>query len=142
MLDGVSLDQLRSFIAAVDEGSFSAAARKLRRAQSVVSELVSGLENQIGVALFDRSGRCPRLTSEGSVLLADARGVVSGVDFMKARAKGMASGLEPELSVVVDVFFPIEAITAAAKAFREHFPGPPLRVFVEALGGAYQPVLN
>jgi len=37
MLDGVSLDQLRTFIAAVDEGSFSAASRKLLRAQSVVS---------------------------------------------------------------------------------------------------------
>src|ERR1700737_4917349 len=92
MLDGVSLDQLRSFIATVDEGSFSAAARKLRRAQSGVSELVSMLEDQIGVTLFDRSGRYPRLTSEGAVLLADARGVVASVDFMKARAKGMALG--------------------------------------------------
>src|ERR1700738_2699747 len=75
MLDGVSLDQLRSFIAAADEGSFSAAGRKLRRAQSGVSELVSSLEDQIGVTLFDRSGRYPRLTSEGAVLLAHARGV-------------------------------------------------------------------
>ena len=53
-MNSVSLDQLRSFIAAVDEGSFSAAARKLRRAQSAVSELVSSLEDQIGVMLFDR----------------------------------------------------------------------------------------
>ena len=52
MLDGVSLDQLRAFIAAVDEGSFSAGARKLHRAQSAVSELVSNLEAQIGVMLF------------------------------------------------------------------------------------------
>ena len=49
-----------------------------------------GLEAQIGVTLFDRSGRYPKLTPEGLVLLADARGVISGVDFMKARAKGMA----------------------------------------------------
>jgi DNA-binding transcriptional LysR family regulator len=142
MLDGVSLDQLRTFIAAVDEGSFSAAARKLRRAQSVVSELVSNLEGQIGVPLFDRSGRYPKLTAEGVVLLADARGVVSGVDFLKARAKGMASGLEPELSVVVDVFFPLKALTEAAKEFRQLFAGIPLRLYVEALGGAYQPVLD
>ncbi len=142
MLDGVSLDQLRSFIAAVDEGSFSAAARRLRRAQSAVSELVSNLEDQIGVMLFDRSGRYPKLTSEGAVLLADARGIVAGVDFMKARAKGIAAGLEPELSVVIDVCFPIAAITEAAKEFRERFPGVPLRLFVEALGGAYQPVLD
>jgi DNA-binding transcriptional LysR family regulator len=142
VLDGVSLDQLRSFIAAVDEGSFSAAARKLRRAQSAVSDLVSGLEAQMGVTLFDRSGRYPKLTSEGAVLLADARAVVAGLDFMKARAKGIAGGLESELSVVVDVCFPIAAITEAAKEFRERFPAVPLRLFVEALGGAYQPVLE
>ena len=142
MLDRVSLDQLRSFVAAVDEGSFSAAARKVRRAQSVVSELVSSLEAQIGVALFDRSGRYPKLTPEGAVLLADARGIIASVDFMKARAKGMAAGLEAELSVVVDVFFPIQAITEVAKEFREQFPGVPLRLYVEALGGAYQPVLD
>src|SRR6201985_1200904 len=142
MLDGVSLDQLRAFVAAADEGSFSAAARKLHRAQSVVSELVSNLEGQIGVTLFDRSGRYPTLTQEGAVLLADARTISSGLDFMKARAKGMASGLEPELSVVVDVLFPIAAITEAAKEFRVKFPGTPLRLYVEALGAAYQPVLD
>ena len=142
MLDGVSLDQLRTFIAAVEEGSFSAAARKLRRAQSAVSDMIGSLEGQVGVTLFDRSGRYPKLTGEGAVLLADARGVVSGVEVLKARAKGMASGLEAELSAVVDVFYPIEAITEAAKAFREQFPRTPLRLYVEALGGAYQPVLD
>jgi DNA-binding transcriptional LysR family regulator len=87
MLDGVSLDQLRTFIASVDEGSFSAAARKLLRVQSVVSDLVSGLEAQMGVQLFDRSARYPKLTPAGAALLADARGIVAGVDFMKARAR-------------------------------------------------------
>ena len=142
MLDGVSLDQLRTFIAAVDEGSFSAAARKLLRAQSVVSETVSNLEDQIGVPLFDRSGRYPKLTPAGVVLLADARGIVTGVDLLKARAKGMAAGLEPELSVVVDVFYPIDAITQVAKEFRQHYPGVALRIYVEALGAAVQPVLD
>ena len=142
MLDGVSLDQLRTFIAAADEGSFSAAARKLRRAQSVVSDLVGNLEGQIGVVLFDRTARYPKLTPAGAALLADARGIVSGVDFMKSRAKGMAAGLEPELSAVIDVFYPIEAIAEAAKDFRERFQGTPLRLYVEALGGVYQPVLD
>src|SRR5476649_2419715 len=142
MLAGVSFDQLRAFIGSVDEGSFSAAARKLRRAQSVVSELVSSLEGQIGVPLFDRSGRYPALTPQGTVLLADARSIASGLDFMKARARGMATGLEPELSAVVDVLFPIAAITEAAKEFRVKFPGTPLRLYVEALGAAYQPVLD
>lgn len=142
MLDGVSLDQLRTFIAAVDEGSFSAAARKLNRVQSAVSGWVSGLEQQIGVVLFDRSGRFPKLTAEGVLLLADARNIVSGVDTLKARAKLMAAGQETELSVVVDVFFPTALVSAAAKAFASQFPLTPLRLFVEGLGAAYQPVLD
>lgn len=142
MLDGVSLDQLRTFVAAVDEGSFSAAARKLHRVQSAVSGWVSGLEAQIGVVLFDRSGRFPKLTPEGVLLLADARNIVSGVDLLKARAKLMAGGLEAELSVVVDVFFPTVAVTEAAKAFASRFPLTPLRLFVEGLGAGYQPVLD
>lgn len=142
MLDGVSLDQLRTFIAAADEGSFSAAARKLNRVQSAVSGWVSSLEEQIGVVLFDRSGRFPRLTPEGLLLLADARNIVAGVDTLKARAKLMASGLESELTVVVDVFFPTAIVSAAAREFAARFPLTPLRVFVEGLGAAYQPVLD
>lgn len=142
MLDGVSLDQLRTFVAAVDEGSFSAAARRLNRVQSAVSTWVSGLEAQIGVVLFDRSGRYPKLTSEGVLLLADARNIVSGVDTLKARARLMSAGLEAELSVVVDVFFPTAVFSAAAKAFASRFPLTPLRVFVEGLGAAYQPVVE
>jgi DNA-binding transcriptional LysR family regulator len=142
VLDGVSLDQLRAFIAAVDEGSFSAGARRLHRAQSAVSELVSNLEAQIGVVLFDRSERYPKLTAAGVLLVADARSVVANVDLLKARAKGIAGGLESELSAVVDVLFPIEAIAESAKEFRDRFPRTPLRLYVEALGGAYGPVLD
>lgn len=142
MLDAISLDQLRIFLAAVDEGSFSAAGRKLLRAQSAISEAVNTLEQQLGVALFDRSGRYPKLTGEGAVLVADAREVLAGIDGLKARAKGMATGIEAELAVVVDVFFPIERLARVAQDFREQFPRTPLRLFVEALGAAVEPVID
>ena len=142
VLDAVTLDQLRTFVAVVEEGSFSAAGRRLQRVQSAVSSMVAALESQMGVSLFDRSGRFPQLTSAGTILLADARNVISGVDLMKSRAKGMAAGVEPELSVVIDVIFPLSAITNAARDFREQFPGTPLRLYVEALGAAYQPILD
>lgn len=142
MLDGISFDRLRAFIATVDEGSFSAAARRLNRVQSAVSEAVGGLETQLGVTLFDRGGRYPRLTVEGAVLLSDARAVIGGVDGIKARAKGMAAGIEAELSVVIDVFFPIDTIALVANTFRSAFPMTPLRLYVEALGAALAPVLD
>jgi DNA-binding transcriptional LysR family regulator len=142
MLDGITLDQFRTFIAAVDEGSFSAAARKLRRAQSVVSQTLANLEAQLGVKLFDRSARYPRLTEEGRSLLADARSVADNVDEFKARARAMREGLEPELSVVMDVMYPMEALTSAAVHSRKTYPHTPLRLYVEALGGVIKPVLD
>jgi DNA-binding transcriptional LysR family regulator len=142
MLDGVSLDQLRTFIAAADAGSFSAGARRLRRAQSVVSQTLANLEGQLGVKLFDRSRRSPVLTKEGVALLAEARAVVSGMDVFKARAKGLSDGLEPELSIVVDVVFPLERLTGAVAAFQAEFPAVPLRLYVEALGAVLQPVID
>jgi DNA-binding transcriptional LysR family regulator len=142
MLDGISLDQLRVFIAAADEGSFSAGGRRLRRAQSVVSQTLANLEAQLGVKLFDRSSRSPVLTSQGAALLAEARAVVSRMDVFKARAKGLSDGLEPELSVVVDVMFPLERLTGAVAAFQTKFPTTPLRLYVEALGAVLQPVME
>jgi DNA-binding transcriptional LysR family regulator len=131
MLDGVSLDQLRTFIAAVDEGSFSAAGRRLRRAQSVVSQTLANLEGQLGVKLFDRNARRPSLTDHGRALLAYARDVAGDMDRFKARAKGLARGIEPELGVVADVMFPIAPITYAVAAFQETFPGTVLKLYVE-----------
>lgn len=142
MLDGVTLDQIRTFIASVDEGSFSAAARKFRRTQSAVSEIIRNLELQVGVQLFDRSHRYPILTAEGAALIADARTIVARVDAMKSRAKGMSAGLEPELSAALHVFFPIDVITQATQEFRVQFPNVPLRIYMDALGGAYQSVIS
>jgi DNA-binding transcriptional LysR family regulator len=142
MLDGISLDQLKTFIAAADAGNFSAAGRRLNRAQSVVSQTIANLECQLGVALFERSGRYPVLTAPGKLLLADAREVAASVNALKARAQGMASGVEPELSVAIDVMFPMAVLTAAAAAFGEAFPMVPLRIYVEVLGGVAQAVLD
>jgi DNA-binding transcriptional LysR family regulator len=141
MFDGVSLDQLRTFIAAADEGSFSAAGRRLRRAQSVVSQTLANLEGQLGVKLFDRGARFPMLTDEGRALLADARAVAGNVDLFKARAKSLAGGLEPELSVAVDVVFPLAPFTAAVAAFQKEFPATLLRFDVES-SAVIEPVLE
>jgi DNA-binding transcriptional LysR family regulator len=141
MLDGVSLDQLRTFIAAADEGSFSAAGRRLRRAQSVVSQTMANLEAQLGVKLFDRSGHLPVLTDQGRALLADARAVACDIDLLKARAKSFAGGLEPELSVAVDVMFPVAIFTAAVAAFQKQFPATLLRFDIES-SAVIEPVLD
>jgi DNA-binding transcriptional LysR family regulator len=142
MLDGFSLDQLRTFIAAAEAGSFSAAGRRLGRAQSVVSQTLANLEGMIGLTLFDRSGRYPVLTPAGRALLDRAKSVAETMDRFKAQARGLAAGLEPELSVVVNVLFPTRVLTRAIAAFQVRFPDTPLRISVEGLGAVIEPVLD
>jgi DNA-binding transcriptional LysR family regulator len=142
MLDGVSLEQLRAFIAAADEGSFSAAGRRLKRAQSVVSQTVSHLEDKLGVRLFDRTARFPVLTDQGRALLADARAVTGQMELLKGRAKGLAGGSEPELTIAVDVMFPNALLTGAMTALQDLFPETAVRLYVEGWGAVIQRVLD
>jgi DNA-binding transcriptional LysR family regulator len=142
MLDGLTLDQLRTFIAAAEHGSFSAAGRNLGRAQSVVSQTLANLEGQLGVGLFDRSARYPTLTKDGRALLENARAVADQIDGFKARAKTLREGLEPELSLCIDVMYPMSELIQAVAGFRDTFPHTPLRLSVEVLGAVIEPVLH
>ncbi|MFI5239424.1 MAG: LysR family transcriptional regulator, partial [Gemmatimonadales bacterium] len=69
----LNLRHLRVFAAVAEHGGFSRAAVVLRLSQPAVSKSVQELERQVGLALFDRSGRAPRLTEAGESLFARAR---------------------------------------------------------------------
>lgn len=142
MIESITLDQLRTLVAAVDEGSFSAAGRKIGRAQSVVSQTISGLETQLKVVLFERVGRYPKPTEAGAALANEARAVLQQAGQFKARARDLASGIEPELAIAIDVMFPIGIFTSAVTDFEATFPDTQLRVYVESLGAVIQPVLE
>ncbi|WP_426341922.1 LysR family transcriptional regulator [Pseudoduganella sp. S-14] len=135
-----TLDQLRVFIAVIDHGGFAHAARALHRTQSVISYTIANLEEQLNIALLDRSTRKPTLTEAGKTLLADARAVTSKVDGMRSRAKALGMGLEAELSVVVDVMFPACVLVRALEQFQRAFPTVSLRLHTEALGAVAQMV--
>ena len=138
-----SLDHLRVFIAVAETGSFAGAARRLRRATSVVSYAIANLESQLGLALFERQAtRKPQLTEAGRVLLADSRGISLGMDGLLARARGLIGGLEAEVAIAVDVMLPARILVKALDAFRAEFPTVALRLHVEALGAIAQLVLD
>lgn len=142
MIDALTLDQLRVFVAVADAGSFRAAARSLSRVQSAVSHAVANMELQLGVTLFDRAGHRPVMTPQGQALLANARDILLRVDAMRARAQGMGTGVELELSLVVDTLFPIADVGAALKAMRATYPTVATRVAVLPLGGPIDALLS
>jgi DNA-binding transcriptional LysR family regulator len=117
-----NLDQLRAFIAVVEAGSFSGAARRLERAQSVVSYAVANLESLLGVPLFERGKRRPTLTAAGEIVLADARRLDMLVGQLQAKTAGLRGGVEAEMSLAVDVMFPLGKLVEGLSAFAEAFP--------------------
>ena len=138
-----SIEQIRTFLAVVEEGSFAAAGRRLRRATSVVSYAIANLEAQLGVALFRREGtRKPRLTAEGQAVLEELRQVERGLASLSARVSALKQGLEPRLAVVVDVMYPSPALAAALQDFAQRFPSVALALRVEALGAVADLVLR
>src|ERR1700691_2072610 len=106
MIDPLTLDQMRILIAVAETGSFSAAARRLGRVQSAVSQAMNTLEQVLEVPLFDRSGKTPTLTDAGAVILKDARRLIDGARTMKSRAASIVSEVEPELTMAIDASFP------------------------------------
>jgi len=58
VLDPLTLDQMRVLLAVAQSGSFSAAARKLGRVQSAVSQSVQALETALGTTLSSEMARC------------------------------------------------------------------------------------
>lgn len=134
MLDAMTLDQMRVFVAVSDSGSFRAAAKRLLRVQSAVSHAIGNLEAQLGISVFDRSGHRPTLTPEGRTLLADARAILLKIDRVRARARGMAEGDELGLSLVVDTLFPLAVVAAALRDMHAAYPSVAIRIHVVPLG--------
>src|SRR5262245_43217020 len=72
----IDIDQLRTFVAIADTGSFTRAAEMVHKTQSAVSMQMKRLEERVGRPIFERSGRQSRLTDEGERLLDYARRIV------------------------------------------------------------------
>lgn len=142
MIDTLTLGQLRTFVAIAEAGGFRAGAARLRRAQSAVSHAVASLEQELGIALFDRGGRRPVLTPAGTALLEDARAVLLKVDTMRARAQGVSQGLELELPVIVDTLFPLPVACAALGAVHARYPSVRVQLQVAPLGGPLDALLE
>jgi DNA-binding transcriptional LysR family regulator len=133
VLEGVTIEQLRTLRAVAEEGSFSAAARKLGRVQAAVSQSIDRLEAQLELRLFDRTGRVPRLTAAGEAIVAAAAKVGSGVDALDELVASLKQGAERTLQIVVDVMFPTQSLVVFARDFAREHPGVGLVLFTEIL---------
>ncbi|GLS40094.1 LysR family transcriptional regulator [Mesorhizobium tianshanense] len=138
-----TLDQLQILVTVADTGSFSAAGRKLNRAQSVISYAIANLEAQLGLKLFEREGtREPQLTDVGRATLEDARRMVGVLQRIRSRVDGHKQGLEAEVVLSVEMTMALPVLVRVLKAFEVQFPTVTLRLHTGSLGLIVEQVVN
>ncbi len=89
----MELYQLRSFAAVAEVGHLTRAAEQLHVSQPAVSAQIKALEDELGVALFDRVSSGMVLTTAGRRLLPEARKVMSAAQTLRSRARGLANAV-------------------------------------------------
>jgi DNA-binding transcriptional LysR family regulator len=133
-----TIHQLECFDAVVSQGTFQAAAEKIRRAQPSVSAAVKNLESQLGLKLLDRSGYRVSLTEAGRSFHERTRVFLHELAELKNHAAQLAMGEEPELRVVVGDLCPLPQTLRLLRRFFDDCPGTRLNLYFEALSGPWE----
>ncbi|XQF90048.1 LysR family transcriptional regulator [Pseudoalteromonas espejiana] len=97
-----SLEQLKIFVTVVETGSFSATGRKLKRAQSGISQAISNLEIAIDQPLFDRYKNTPTLTKSGKTLLPVAYSILHQQTYFDQKVESLAKNYEQDVVIAID----------------------------------------
>lgn len=118
----LNLAQLQTFVVCAEQGSFSAAGRKLGKAQSVVSQSIANLEIDLNQTLFDRRSRSPVLTESGQKLLEYAKCVLTQAQEMEQAASNMAVGNETQLVLCADPALLVPNLFDVLKSFNQRYP--------------------
>lgn len=117
------LSELAAFIAVVDHGGFSAAAKVLRISTPSVSRMVARLEERVDLKLLDRSARRCVLTQHGVGLVEQARAIVRDYDDALEQAGKEARSPKGKVRLTAPYFFGREHVAPAVVLFLREHPG-------------------
>lgn len=138
----LTLDALETLDAIAEHGSFAKAAAALHRVPSAVTYTVRKLESDLGVALFDRSGRRPAFTPAGRALLERGRELLRQAEAIENQVKRAADGWETQLTLAVDELLPLDLLFPLIAEFDALHCGTRIRLTSEILAGAWDAVAH
>lgn len=138
----LSLDALLVFDAIDRRGSFASAAHELHRVPSALTYTVQKLEEDLGIALFDRRGHRARLTLAGRELLNEGRHLLRAASELEAKVKRVATGWEAELRIAYDGLLPALSMLRLAQDFYMANADTRLRFSSEVLGGCWDALVS
>jgi DNA-binding transcriptional LysR family regulator len=124
----IEVRHLRYFVAVADEGSFTAAARRVHVTQQVLSTQIQQLETILGVQLLERSSRGATVTAAGASFLNGARSTLAELDRAASAARNSAHAIRGVLPVGLSVAAGGELPTRILAAFQREEPAVEIRL--------------
>lgn len=134
----MKLEQIRNFLAVIEFGSISAAARKLGLSQPGLTKSLGALEAELGASLLKRTRTGVTLAPLGQAFHVRVRAGYS--ELVKAQEE-LAQGDKLRVALGFGPFFASQIVPQAVLRFRERFPDVQLRL-VEGLGHATRPMVR
>jgi len=117
-----TFDGLRTVIAVVQTGSFTAAGERLGLSKALVSKYVAQVEKQLGVRLFNRSTRRLALTEAGNIYYQDAMPLVESISQLTDKVSGAEADPSGLLRVTASLTFADTCLAKALPSFLAQYP--------------------
>ena len=134
----ITIEVLETLDAIERRGSFAKAAEELNKATSAISYAVQKLEEQLDIALFQRQGRRSVLTPAGRLLLAEGREILQTTARLANKAKEVATGWEPRISIAVESLQSYPVCFGALHEFLEEHPTIEIDICECVLNGGWE----
>jgi len=134
----ISLDAMELLDAIDRRGSFAKAAEELNKATSALSYGVQKLEGQLGLTIFVRQGRRSVLTPAGRLILEEGRMILLAAERVADKAKELATGWEPHLSVGVEWMLDQQIFFDVLASFQNQHPDVEIDVCETVLNGGWE----
>ena len=138
----MTLDQMLTIEAIVQEGSFKAAADFLHKSQPSISMAIKKLEEEYQIILFSRDEYRPSLTNEGRIFFEKTKLVLKEFRELESIAHQMTRGEEVELRISIDAVSPVSLILKFLKKFFSKHPSTRLQLSFEVLNGTLERLID
>ena len=119
----MDLRRLTQFVAVAETLHFGRAAERLAMAQPPLSRAIRNLEEELGVALFERNKKRVLLSDAGRALLPEAKALLAGADRLTRTARGAAGGERGELALAFVSIVDYSFLPRLLRSFTQSYPG-------------------
>jgi DNA-binding transcriptional LysR family regulator len=138
----ISLEGLQVLDAIDRRGSIAGAATELHRVPSTISYAVAKLEQDLGVAVFERAGPRISLTPAGRELLKEGRYLLKAAQDLEHRVRRVATGWETQFAIGLESLLAPSALADAMRDFYQIATSTRLRIGQEVMSGMWEALLD